>query len=45
MTVSDRRIVDRVEKFQRPGVDIRVSRLIAINPQDVPDPDVAAGAG
>jgi hypothetical protein len=35
MTVTDRRIQDRVEKFQRPGVPIRVSRLIGINPQDI----------
>jgi MFS family permease len=36
MTVTDRRIHDRIETFQRPGVPVRVSRLIGINPQDVP---------
>jgi MFS family permease len=35
MTVTDRRIQDRIEKFQRPGVPIRVSRLIAIGLQDI----------
>jgi MFS family permease len=35
MTVGERRIQERVEKFQREGVEIRVSRLIAINPQDI----------
>jgi hypothetical protein len=38
MTVSDRRIADRVEKFQRPGVPVRVSRLIGVDPDDVPAP-------
>jgi hypothetical protein len=44
MTVSDRRIVDRVEAFQRPGVPVRVSRLIGISPQDVPAPGARGGA-
>jgi MFS family permease len=35
MTVTDRRIQDRVEKFQRSGVPIRVSRLIGIGPEDI----------
>ena len=43
MTVSDRRIADRVEKYQRPGVPVRVSRLIGINPQDVEAPGARDG--
>ena len=35
MTLGERRIQERVEKFQREGVEIRVSRLIAINPEDI----------
>jgi hypothetical protein len=35
MTVTDRRIQERVEKFQRPGVPVRVSRLIGVGPQDI----------
>jgi MFS family permease len=31
MTVADRRIQDRVEEFQSPGVPIRVSRLIGVD--------------
>jgi len=38
MTITDRRIQERVEKFQREGVEIRVSRLIAINPEDIDGP-------
>jgi MFS family permease len=34
MTVADRRALDALEAFQRPGVPIRVSRLIGINPED-----------
>jgi MFS family permease len=32
MTVADRRVLDALEQFQRPGVEIRVSRLIGIDP-------------
>ncbi len=31
MTVTDRRIQDRVAEFQRPGVPVRVSRLIGVD--------------
>jgi hypothetical protein len=34
MTVADRRTLDALEAFQRPGVQIRVSRLIGISPAD-----------
>jgi MFS family permease len=34
MTVNDRRLQDRIEKFQRPDVPIRVSRLIAVQPEE-----------
>ena len=40
MTVTDRRIQDRVEKFQRSGVPVRVSRLIGIGPQDAAAPAI-----
>jgi hypothetical protein len=30
MTVSDRRLIDRVGELQRPDVPIRVSRLIGV---------------
>jgi len=35
MTVSDRQLQERVSKLQHPGVEIRVSRLIGINPREV----------
>ncbi len=31
MTVTDRQIQDRIEKMQRPGVPVRVSRLIGVD--------------
>ena len=34
MTVADRHTLDALEAFQRPGVLIRVSRLIGISPAD-----------
>ncbi len=34
MTMADRQLQDRVEHLQRPGVPVRVSRLIAENPQE-----------
>jgi len=40
MTVADRRRLDALEAFQRPGVLIRVSRLIGIGPADA-DPGIA----
>jgi MFS family permease len=33
MTMADRRLQDRVSEMQRPGVPIRVSRLIGVSPQ------------
>jgi hypothetical protein len=30
MTVADQEVQDRMEKLQRPGVPIRVSRLLGI---------------
>jgi hypothetical protein len=41
MTVADRRTLDALEAFQRPGVLIRVSRLIGISPADA-EAEVAA---
>jgi len=35
MTVSDRQLQERVSKLQHPGVEIRVSRLIGIDPREV----------
>jgi MFS family permease len=35
MTVSDRQLQERVAKLQHPGVEIRVSRLIGIDPREV----------
>ena len=35
MTMADRKLLDRVEQFQRPDVPIRVSRLIGVSPFDV----------
>lgn len=35
MTVTDRQLQERVAKLQQPGVEIRVSRLIGIDPRDV----------
>jgi MFS family permease len=32
MTVADRQLVSRAEALQRPGVPVRVSRLIGVNP-------------
>jgi len=40
MTVADRRTLDSLEAFQRPGVLIRVSRLIGISPTDA-DAEIA----
>ena len=34
MTVADRQIQERVRQFQRPGVDIRISRLIGTSSRD-----------
>ena len=34
MTVADRKLQEHVEALQKPGVPIRVSRLIGINPRD-----------
>ncbi|MCK7495272.1 MAG: aminotransferase class I/II-fold pyridoxal phosphate-dependent enzyme [Comamonadaceae bacterium] len=34
MTAADRRALDALEAFQRPGVPIRVSRLVGINPDE-----------
>ena len=31
MTIADRRLQQRVEEFQRPGVPIRISRLIGVD--------------
>jgi hypothetical protein len=31
MTMADRRLQDRVEEFQRPGVPVRISRLIGVD--------------
>jgi MFS family permease len=36
MTMADRQVQDRVEKFQRPGVPLGVSRLIGISASDLP---------
>ena len=33
MTVADRQLGDRVDQFQRPGVPVRVSRLIGVDTQ------------
>jgi len=35
MTMADRQVQDRVSKFQRPGVPIRISRLIGTDLRDV----------
>ena len=35
MTVTDRQLQERVAKLQQPAVEIRVSRLIGIDPRDV----------
>src|ERR1700674_3731251 len=35
MTVSDRQLQEQVSKLQHPGVEIRVSRLIGIDPREV----------
>jgi MFS family permease len=35
MTVTDRQLQERVSKLQQPEVEIRVSRLIGIDPRDV----------
>ena len=35
MTVSDRQLQERVAKLQQPEIEIRVSRLIGIDPRDV----------
>jgi hypothetical protein len=35
MTVSDRQLQERVLKLQQPEVEIRVSRLIGIDPRNV----------
>ena len=32
MTIADRKLQERVEELQRPGVPIRVSRLIGVRP-------------
>ncbi len=45
MTVADRRLQDHLETFQRPGEPVRVSRLIGINPHDVPAPGARDHAG
>jgi MFS family permease len=37
MTVTDRGLQERVAKLQKPGVEIRVSRLIGIDPRHVAD--------
>jgi hypothetical protein len=43
MTMGDRKLLDRVEQFQREDVPIRISRLIGVNPLDAQfdarDPD------
>jgi MFS family permease len=35
MTMADRTLVDEIETFQRPGVPLRVSRLLGVNPRAV----------
>lgn len=35
MTCADRRIQEEVEQFQRPGVPVRISRLIGIDPEAI----------
>ncbi|MGE0312111.1 MAG: MFS transporter [Lautropia sp.] len=40
MTIADRRVQERVHKLQRPGIEIRISRLIGVDLDDVPDEDV-----
>ncbi len=42
MTIADRRVQERVHKLQRPGIEIRISRLIGVDLDDVPDDDVLA---
>jgi MFS family permease len=44
MTIADRKLLDRVDQFQRKGVPVRVSRLLGINPSDADDvaPDDAS---
>ena len=44
MTIADRKLLDRVDHFQRKGVPVRVSRLLGINPSDADDaaPDDAS---
>jgi len=37
MTIADRKLLDRVDQFQRKGVPVRVSRLLGINPSDADD--------
>jgi len=36
MTMTDRQIQNRVEQLQRPGIPVRVSRLIGVNPHETP---------
>jgi predicted MFS family arabinose efflux permease len=41
MTIADRRIQEQVFSLQRPGIDIRVSRLIGLDPDTDPAQHVA----
>lgn len=43
MTVADRKYQEQVEAYQKPGVPIRVSRLIGINARDANLADAGAG--
>ena len=36
MTAADRRLLDEVDRFQRAGAPIRVSRFIGLDESDVP---------
>ena len=45
MTMGERKVLERVEQFQRPGVPIRISRLIGVRPLDAePDAHVQGNA-
>jgi len=35
MTMADRALVDEIDRFQKPGVPLRVSRLLGVNPRAV----------
>jgi hypothetical protein len=44
MTVADRELQERVERLQREGVPVRISRLIGVNPSDQPSAEREPGA-